>query len=100
MKRLKKFGAVLGVAAGLYILMPFAVFDISSVATPHDEENYEGRMVVIGPKPWWWVPGAARHWDIPGGFDYDPNSWPFVVWKPFCIAYDKLHGYALPAKWR
>jgi len=100
MKRLKKIGVVLAVIAGLYILLPFVIFDFSSVATPYDEENYDGQQVVIGPQPRWWVPHAARHFDIPGGYDYEPSGWPFVVWKPLCVAFDKAHGYALPASWR
>lgn len=100
MKRLKKTSVALAVVASTYILLPLIIFNFSSVATPYDEENFGNQQVVIGPKPWWWVPGAARHCDLPGGFDYDPSGWAFVVWKPLCIAYDKAHGYALPAEWR
>jgi hypothetical protein len=100
MRRLKKIGVALAVVVGIYILLPLVIFDFSAVATPYDEENFGSQQVAIGPKPWWWVPRAARHLDIPGGFDYDPSGWPFVVWKPLCVAYDKAHGYALPAEWR
>jgi hypothetical protein len=100
MKRLKKVGVVVAVVAALYVLLPLAVFDFSSVAVPYDEENFGSQQVAIGPRPRWWVPGAARHLDIPGGFDYEPSGWAFVVWKPLCVAFDRAHGYALPAEWR
>jgi hypothetical protein len=100
MKRFKKITVALGVIVGIYILLPLIIFDFSSVASPYDEDNFGGQQVAIGPRPRWWVPGAARHVDVPGGFDYEPSGWTFVVWKPLCIAYDKAHGYALPARWR
>jgi hypothetical protein len=100
MKRLKKIGIVLAIVASLYIFLPFMIFDFSSVATPFDGENFGNQQVAIGPKPRWWVPLAARKLDIPGGFDYESSGWPFVVWKPLCIVFDKANGYALPAKWR
>jgi hypothetical protein len=100
MKRIKKIGAAFAVVAALYVLLPFVLFDFSSVAVPYDEENFGSQQVAIGPKPRWWIPRAARHLDIPGGFDYEPSGWTFVVWKPLCIAFDRAHGYALPAEWR
>jgi hypothetical protein len=72
MKRLKKIGIVFAAVIGLYLLLPLVVFDFSSVATPWDEENFGSQQVAMT----------------------------FVVWKPLCIAYDKAHGYALPAEWR
>ncbi len=90
----------LAIAVGLYLLLPLLIFDFSSIAVPYDQENHDGKMVVIGPRPRWWVPGAARDLDIPGGFDYDTSGWPFVIWKPLCVFYDRAHGYALPAEWR
>ena len=100
MRHFKKIGVVFGVSVAVYFLLALVVFDFSSVAVPYDEENFGSQQVAIGPKPRWWVPGAARHLDIPGGFDYEPSGWTFVVWKPLCIAFDRLHGYALPAEWR
>src|SRR4051812_15304844 len=84
MKRVKKVGLVIAVTLALYLVLPFIVFDFSSVAAPWDEENFGSQQVAIGPRPRWWVPGAARHWDFPGGFDYEPDGWVFVVWKP-CV---------------
>jgi len=98
--RLKKLGLILAVAVGAYFLLPFVIFDFSSIATPYDEETFGKQQVVIGPRPRWWVPCAARHLDLPGGFDYQPSGWPFVVWKPLCIAFDKANGYAPPSQWR
>jgi hypothetical protein len=100
MKRLKQIGAVFAVITTLYVLLPLVVFDFSSIAVPYDEENFGSQQVAIGPRPRSWVPGAARHLDIPGGFDYASSSWTFVVWKPLCVAFDRAHGYALPAEWR
>jgi hypothetical protein len=95
-----KITVALAIIVGLYILLPLVIFDFSSVASPYDEEYFGRQQVAIGPMPRWWVPGASRHLDIPGGFDYEPSGWIFVVWKPLCIAYDKAHGYALPSEWR
>ena len=100
MKRLKKLGVVLAAVVGLYVLLPLVIFDFSSRATPYDEEYFGNQKVVIGPRPRWWVPGAAHGLDIPGGYDYDTGGWTFVVWKPLCVAYDRANGYALPAEWR
>jgi hypothetical protein len=100
MNHLKKMGTAIAVMATLYLLMPVLLFDFSSVAVPCDEENFGTHQVAIGPKPRWWVPGAARHLDIPGGFDYEPSGWTFVLWKPLCIVFDRAHGYAPPAQWR
>ena len=100
MKRLKKVAVVCAIIIGLYLVLPLVIFDFSSVATPYDEENFGSQKVAIGPKPRWWVPGVARHLDIPGGFDYEASGWTFVVWKPLCVAFDRAHGYALPAEWR
>jgi hypothetical protein len=100
MKRVKKIAVASGIMVALYVLLPVLIFDFSSVAVPYDEENFGSQQVAIGPRPRWWVPGTARHLDIPGGFDYEPSGWTFVVWKPLCIAFDSAHGYALPAGWR
>ena len=100
MRRLKKIGIILAIIVGLYLLLPLVIFDFSSYAAPYDEEYFNDQKVAIGPKPWWWVPFAARHLDIPGGFDYEESSWPFLVWRPLCVAFDRSHGYALPARWR
>lgn len=100
MKALKHFGGGVLVLAGLYVLLPLVVFDFTSAAVPHDEENFGTQEVAIGPKPRWWVPKAAYDLDVPGGFSYDPSGWPFVVWKPICVAFLKFKGYALPVEWR
>jgi hypothetical protein len=100
MKTLKKLGVTLGVIASLYLLLPLVVFDFTSVAVPFDEDNFGTQQVAIGPKPQWWIPNAAYDFDVPGGFGYDPGGWPFVVWKPFCVAFVRIRGYALPAEWR
>ncbi len=94
--------AVIGAAllVAVYGLLPLAIFDFTSVAVPYDEENYGSQEVAIGPRPYWWVPYAAHDFDLPGGYDYSPEGWPFVVWKPLCVAFVKAKGYALPAEWR
>jgi hypothetical protein len=42
MKALKPFGGGVLVLAGLYVLLPLVVFDFTSAAVPHDEENFGG----------------------------------------------------------
>ena len=64
---------------GVYLILPLAVFDFTSVAVPFDEERFGTQKVAIGPKPYWWVPGASHDFDIPGGFGYSPEGWPFRV---------------------
>lgn len=83
-----------------YLLLPLVIFDFTGKAVPDGEDNYAGKSVAIGPRPRSWVPGAAHGYDIPGGADYDPRGWPFRLWKPLCILYCKVHGYALPVEWR
>ena len=90
----------MAILAAVYLLLPLLVFDFTSTAVPFDEENHEDQMVAIGPRPWPWVPRAAYDLDIPGGFSYSPDGWPFVVWKPICVAFVKFRGDALPAQWR
>ena len=90
----------LGILAAAYAILPLVVFDFGSPAVPYDEDNYDGRSVAIGPRPWWWVPFAAHGFDIPGGADYSPNGWAFRLWKPICLLYCQYHGYALPCEWR
>ena len=100
MKRFRKLGVGVAIVVCLYLLLPLAIFDSTSVAVPYDEENFETQEVAIGPRPWWWVPWAAHGCDLPGGFDYDPSGWPFVLWKPLCVAFVKTKGYALPCERR
>ena len=100
MKALRRFGIGVAVLAALWLVLPVVVFDFSSVAVPFDEENFGTQQVAIGPRPRWWIPKAAYDFDVPGGFGYDPSGWPFVVWKPVCVAFVKTKGYALPAEWR
>ncbi len=100
MKILKRLGISMAVLVALYMLLPFLVFDFTELANPYDEENFGSQQVAIGPKPRWWIPKAARKLDIPGGYSYDPSGWPFVLWKPLCVAFVKSKGYALPAEWR
>lgn len=88
------------IAAGIYILLPLVIFNFGEAARPYDEENFNGREVAIGPKPPWWVPGAAWKIDMPSGCSYDAGEWPFVCWKPLCIAFVKVKGYAPPSAWR
>jgi hypothetical protein len=100
MKGIKRFGIGVAAVIGLYLLLPLIVFDFTSVAVPFDEENFGSQQVAIGPKPYWWVPKAAHDFDVPGGFGYHSSGWPFVVWKPLCVAFVKAKGYALPGPWR
>jgi hypothetical protein len=100
MKALRRIGVGLAVLLGLYLVLPLVVFDFTSTAVPYDEDNFGNREVAIGPMPRSWVPKAAHDFDIPGGYGYDPSGWPFVVWKPLCVAFVKAKGYALPAEWR
>jgi len=92
--------AGVAILAALYLSLPLVVFDFASIATPTDEENFGAQQVAIGPRPRWWVPYAAYDFDVPGGFGYNPSGWPFVVWKPLCVAIVTAKGYALPAAWR
>ncbi len=87
-------------ALGAYLLLPVAIFDFSSIAVPYDEENHAGKSVAIGPRPRSWVPFAAHDIDIPGGADYSPDGWTFLLWKPICVVYCRAKGYELPAEWR
>ena len=100
MKTLRRLWIPVAVVVALYSLLPLLVFDFSSVAVPFDEDNHNGRQVAIGPRPRGWVPRAAHDFDVPGGFGYAPSGWPFVVWKPMCLAYLGLRGYERPAEWR
>jgi hypothetical protein len=100
MKALRRIGIGLAIWLGLYVLLPLAVFDFTSAAAAHDEDNFGNRQVAIGPMPRSWVPMASHDFDVPGGPSYEPSGWPFVVWKPFCVAFVKAKGYALPAEWR
>jgi hypothetical protein len=93
----------LGFIVGLslvYLILPLAVFDFTSVAVPFDEETHNGRSVGLGPRPYRWVPGASHGLDIPGGFEYSTEEWPFVLWKPLCFGFLKIKGYELPSEWR
>ena len=96
----RRIGIAVAALPALYALLPLVVFDFSSAAVPYDQENHHGRKVAIGPRPWWWVAFAAHDFDIPGGFGYAPDGWPFVVWKPVCLVYLWAHGYERPAEWR
>ena len=100
MKALRQLGVGVAALAGLYLLLPLIVFEFTSTAVPHDEDNFGTQQVAIGPRPRWWIPKASYDYDLPGGFGYDPGGWPFVVWKPMCVAFVKIKGYALPAQWR
>ena len=95
-KWLRRFGLL----AAAYLLLPLAIFDFTEYAWPFDEEHFEGRLVAIGPRPRFLVPGAVRSWDIPGGPDYSQDAWPFRVWKPVCVVYCRARGYELPDSWR
>jgi hypothetical protein len=100
MKVSRKVWVPLAALLVLYISGPVVVFDFSSTAVPFDEEYHNGKEVAIGPRPRAWVPFAAFEYDAPGGFDYAPDRWPFVVWKPLCLAYLLAHGYERPSEWR
>jgi hypothetical protein len=100
MTRLKRFGIGVALLAALYLLLPLVIFDFTLIAVPNDEENFRNQSVAIGPRPRWWIPMPSSDFDVPGGFSYDPSGWPFVVWKPLCVAFVKAKGYALPAEWR
>ena len=100
MKALRQLGVGVAALAGLYLILPLIVFDFASTAVPHDEDNFGTQQVAIGPRPRWWIPKASYDHDLPGGFGYDPGAWPFVVWKPMCVAFVTIKGYALPAQWR
>lgn len=88
------------VLLGLYMTLPVVIFDFSSAAVPFDEENHNGRPVAIGPRPRFWVPGAAHDFDVPGGFGYHTSAWPFRVWKPLYLIYLRFYGYERPSEWR
>ncbi len=100
LKRRKQIMLCMVIPPLLYGLLPLVVFDFSETARPYDEEYFNGRAVVIGPRPRWWIPGAAHKFDIPGGLDYDSGGWPFVVWKPLCVWFVERRGDALPSAWR
>jgi hypothetical protein len=88
------------ITMGCYLMAPLVIFDFTETAYPYAEENFAGRTVAIGPKPYFLVPGAMRDFDIPGGADYTETAWPFVVWKPLCVFYCRVKGYELPCTWR
>jgi len=100
MSILRRAGAGLAVLVCAYIVLPLVIFDFTSVAVPFDEENFGSQAVSIGPRPWWWVPGAAHDFDVPGGFGYDTSGWPFVLWRPLCEVFVLARGDALPSQWR
>jgi len=87
-------------SVAIYLASALVVFDFGSVAVPYDEDNFGNQQVAIGPQPRSWVPRAVHGYDMPGGFDYAPEGWPFIVWKPLCIVFVRAKGYALPAEWR
>ena len=84
----------------VYMLGAVVVFDFDTAAHSWHEEKHGGKLVAIGPCPRTWVPWAARAHDFPGGFDYSVNEWPFRLWKPLCLTYCEINGYALPSEWR
>jgi len=100
MRHIRKIGFWIPLCVAAYLLLPIVIFNFSEVAVPFDEETHAGREVAIGPRPRDRVPWAANGFDIPGGYDYAPDGWPFVVWKPVCLIYLKLKGYEAPAEWR
>ena len=89
-----------GLLAAAYLLLPLAIFDFTEQAWAFDEDHFNGRQVAIGPRPRFFVPGAVRSWDIPGGPDYSQDAWPFRVWKPVCVVHCRAKGYELPGSWR
>ena len=100
MNRSKQLGVGVALIAAIYLVPALVVFDFTSIAGSNDEDNFDGQPVAIGPKPRWWVPRAAHDYDIPGGFGYAPDGWPFVVWKPVCLLFLKAKGYVPPKEWR
>jgi hypothetical protein len=100
MKVLKRIGIGAAILVGLYALLPLVIFNFGETARPYDEEYFGGREVAIGPKPHWWVPGAAWKVDMPAGCSYDASGWPFVCWKPLCFGFIRAKGYAPPSAWR
>jgi hypothetical protein len=100
MKNRRRALRIVAFGIGAYLLLPLLIFDFRNSATPYDESTYEGRSVVIGPRPRAWIPFATRSTDYPGGSDYKASGWPFRVWKPLCILYARRGGYELPAAWR
>jgi len=76
-----------------YPLAFWMMFDTSTPADKWDVDNSpSGFRVALGPRP----RAAICSPRSPDGWNFDGSEWPFVVFRPLCIAWLRLHGYVPP----
>jgi hypothetical protein len=87
--RFQSWLLLLLIPAAAYVAVSLVIFDWGRPARPFDDEGAIDREAVLGPSPRAWVI-SPRY----AGMYYDGSEWPFVVYAPFCWAYQIWHGSA------
>lgn len=73
-----------------YLFASAVVFDFTSPALLHDNENLpDGTPVAIGPRPRWFACRPAVH-----GVFYGGEEFVFWVFQPVCEMWCVVNGYA------
>jgi hypothetical protein len=87
--------SLIAVLLSLYPISFLVVFDLQDTAYCWDEENFGSQQVAVGPRPRWVFDKPRCE-----GILYSPKQWSFTVYRPLCILWLKLNGYAVPYEWR
>jgi len=96
-KMKKRLKVVLGIAFVFttYLLAHLLVFDLRQPAYAFDQEEFQGKQVVYGPRPHIGICQSAYD-----EVNFDGSEWPFVVFYPFCRFWISWSGYSAPQAWR
>jgi hypothetical protein len=79
----------------VYFMLSLAVFDYRDAALPLGEDEFNGRPVAFGPRPYYLF---CRPYY--GNGSYSGNEWPLFAFRPVCFVWRLVENYETPGEWR
>jgi hypothetical protein len=84
----------IAVAAVCYLVPAMILFDFSRAAYAMEEHTSKGKEVAWGPRPREFA--VKPNTGLPD--IYTGSEWPFLVYRPVCYVWRKLHGFEGPER--
>ena len=90
-----QFALSTAVVFTVYFMLSLVVFDYRGTAWPLGEEEFNGRRVAFGPRPYY--PLCKPYY---GNGSYSGDEWPFFAFRPVCYVWRLVKNYEAPGEWR
>ena len=88
-----QFALSTAVVSTVYFMSSLVVFDYRDTAWPQGEEEFNGRRVAFGPRPYYLF---CRPYY--GNGSYSGDEWPFFAFRPVCFVWRLVKNYEAPGE--